>query len=220
MNSKILHSKVFLSIEFLLLCVALPTTIIVFKLAPMMFTFLWGAALICFLILRQADKDFLKDMWKWDAVTWEAMRPILIRWVFASIGMLLFIYFYDPEKMFRLLKERPQFVPFLLVLYPLLSALPQEFIFCSYFFKRFHPFFKTERTKIIASAIVFAYAHMMFIDWVAPTLSLIAGFIFAHTYSKTRSLALVTIEHGLYGNVLFVVGLGWYFWGGAVALAQ
>ncbi len=58
---------------------------------------------------------------------------------------------------------------------------------------------------------------MMFIDWVAPTLSLVAGYIFAKTYSETRSLALVTIEHGLYGNYLFLVGLGWYFHGGAVA---
>ena len=40
--------------------------------------------------------------------------------------------------------------------------------------------------------------------------------IFASTYSKTKSLALVTIEHGLYGISLFLIGLGWYFYGGAV----
>lgn len=34
--------------------------------------------------------------------------------------------------------------------------------------------------------------------------------------SKTRSLALVTIEHGLNGNVLFPVGLEWYFYGGNI----
>ena len=213
-------NKSLLIIEFLLLCIALPSVIIVYKLAPMMFSFLWGAAGYCLLVLRRQHKDFLKDIWKWDAVTWEAMKPILIRWVICSIGMLAFIYFYDPAKMFAFVKERPQFVPFLLVLYPLLSALPQEFIFCSFFFERYAPFFQSERAKIIASAIVFAFAHMLYINWVAPALSLISGLIFAQTYSKSRSLALVTIEHGLYGNVLFIVGLGWYFYGGAVALTQ
>jgi len=70
---------------------------------------------------------------------------------------------------------------------------------------------------ILASALVFAFAHVLYINWIAPLLSFIAGIIFATTYAKTKSLALVTIEHGLYGNALFLVGLGWYFYGGAVA---
>jgi membrane protease YdiL (CAAX protease family) len=182
-----------------------------------MFLFLWSAAIYCWAVLRFQHHEHLKGLWKWDAVTWENMKPILTRWVFASIGMLAFIYFYDPERVFFLVKERPQIIPFLLLMYPLLSALPQEFIFCSFFFERYKAFFKTQTVMIIASAVVFAYAHVLFINIVAPSLSLIAGVIFAMTYAKTKSLALVTIEHGLYGNVLFLVGLGWYFYGGAVA---
>ena len=209
--------KPLLVLEFFLLCVCLPTVIIVYKLAPFMFVFLWSAAIYCWAVLRFQHGDHLKQLWKWDAVTWENMKPLLIRWVFASIGMLAFIYFYDPERVFFLVKERPQIIPFLLLMYPLLSALPQEFIFCSFFFERYKFFFKTQTVMIIASAVVFAYAHVLFINIVAPSLSLIAGVIFAMTYAKTKSLALVTIEHGLYGNVLFLVGLGWYFYGGAVA---
>ena len=51
-------------------------------------------------------------------------------------------------------------------------------------------------------------------------LSFIAGLIFASTFAKTKSLALVTIEHSMYGLVLFAVGLGW--WGeraGSASLA-
>ena len=186
-----------LSIEFILLCLCLPTVIIVFKLAPFMFVFLWSAAVYCYLVLRFQYHEHLKEIWKWSAVTWDNMKPLLIRWVFASIGMLGFIYFYDPDRTFIILLERPEIIPWLLVLYPVLSALPQEFIFCSFFFERYHRFFPTEKAKIVASALVFAYAHMLFINWVAPVLSLVAGLIFALTYSKTRSLALVTIEHGL-----------------------
>ena len=205
-----------LALEFVLLCLCLPTIIIVYRFAPYMFAFLWGAAGYCYLVLRFQHHEHLRDLWKWSAVTWANMRPILIRWVFASIGMLAFIYLYDPERVFGLVRDRPQIIPFLLFMYPVLSALPQEFIFCSFFFERYKAFFKSDRAKIIASAIVFAYAHVLFINWVAPSLSIIAGLIFAMTYNKTKSLALVTIEHGLYGNVLFLVGLGWYFYGGAV----
>lgn len=211
----LMHRAV-LALEFLLLCVVLPTCIIVFRLAPDMFMFLWGAAGYCMLIYWLLFYEGQKALWHWDAVTWGNMKPILLRWVAASIFMLVFIWLYDPEKMFGLLSRHPEFVPFLLLAYPILSALPQEFIFCSYFFKRYAPFFQSERARIIASAIVFAYAHVLFINWVAPVFSFVAGLIFAITYAKTRSLALVTIEHGLYGNVLFLVGLGWYFYGGAI----
>lgn len=209
--------KKLLAVEFVLLCVCLPTLIIVYRLAPFMFVFLWAAAVYCWAVLRFQYHEHLKDLWKWEAVIWANMKPILIRWVFASLFMVGFVYFYDPEKLFIILKEHPRFVPFLLVMYPILSALPQEFIFCSFIFERYKKFFPTEKIMIIASAIVFAYAHVLFINWVAPILSFAAGLIFAITYAKTRSLALVTIEHGLYGNVLFLVGLGWYFYGGAVA---
>ncbi|MCD8519920.1 MAG: CPBP family intramembrane metalloprotease [Alphaproteobacteria bacterium] len=212
----LLLSRPFIIVEFFLLCIAVPGYIIFTKSAPFMFAFLWGAALYGFLILRFVYHDHLKQIWKWKSVTWENMKPILLRWVIACAGMLVFIWFYDPERMFRLALERPQFIPFLMIAYPVLSALPQEFIFCSFFFERYKPFFGSGMRMVAASMIVFAYAHILYINPVAPTLSLIGGLIFALTYRKTNSLALVTIEHGLYGNFLFVVGLGYYFHGGSV----
>lgn len=212
--------KILLGIEFFLLCVVLPTIIIVFKLAPFMFFFLWSASAVCWFIYRRYHFQDFKKLWGWDAVTWPHLWPILTRWVVCSVLMFLFTWWYDPERLFFIPRERPEIIPYLLVMYPLLSALPQEFIFCTFFFDRFAPFFKTDRAKIIASAIVFAYAHVLFINPVAPFVSLIGGYIFASTFAKHRSLALVTIEHGLYGNVLFLVGLGWYFYGGAVGMSH
>ena len=212
----ITRNRAWLIFEFSLLCVVLPTVIIVFRLAPFMFVFLWVVSLYCFLTLRLQHPDFAKDMWKWREIKWKHFKTILPRWVFACVAMVVFLYFYEAERLFALVLERPQLVVSLFILYPLLSALPQEFIFCSFFFERYKTLFTTERARIIASAIVFAYAHVLYINWVAPLFSLIGGLIFALTYSKTRSLALVTIEHALYGNALFLIGLGWYFYGGAV----
>ena len=70
---------------------------------------------------------------------------------------------------------------------------------------------------ISMSACAFCIAHILFLNWVAPVLGLMAGVLFAMTYWKTKSLAMVTLEHSLYGNALFVMGLGWFFWGGSVS---
>jgi len=212
----LLRTRSYLILEFFILCIALPGSIIYTKSAPFMFVFLWGAALYALFILRVVYHDHLKQIWNWKAVTWANMKPILIRWVIACAAMTLFIWFYDPDRMFRLALERPLFIPFLMIMYPILSALPQELIFCSFFFERYKPFFGVASNMVVASAIIFAYAHVLYINPVAPTLSLVGGLIFALTYLKTKSLALVTIEHGLYGNYLFIVGLGWYFHGGSV----
>jgi len=213
--------RYWLMIEFILLCAVLPSVIIVYRLAPYMFGFLWGAAAYgLWIMYRQYREDRAAwiDIWGWRAVTWHNLRPILTRWVLCCIGMVAFTYVVAPDRLFALFLERPGMVLTLFVFYPIFSALPQEFIFCSFFFRRYAVFFPSVQAKVIASAITFAYAHILFINWIAPLLSLIAGFIFARTYAKTQSLALVTIEHGLYGNFLFFVGLGWYFFGGAVGM--
>lgn len=208
--------KLLLVLEFCLLCVLLPTIIITFRLAPAMFLFLWAATFFCWYTMHKSDSGFWRGVWNEKAINRQNLKWIIPRWALASAGMLLFLYCYDPNRLFTLINNRPQIVPFLLFAYPFLSALPQEMIFCAYFFDRFKALFQSPKARIIASAIVFAYAHVLYINWVAPLLSLIAGLIFASTYAKTRSLALVTLEHALYGNAMFMIGLGWYFWGGAV----
>ncbi len=220
MASTVFTSKAFTGIEFFLLCIALPTTVIVFRLAEFLFPVLWISTAYCCLIYRLFYYKKRPDVWHWEAVNWQNMKPLLIRWAICSVLMLAFIYVYDPDKVFGMIRRNPAFVPWLLVLYPILSALPQELIFCTFFFERYAVFFNTDKKRIIASAILFAYAHVLFINPVAPVISLVGGLIFAGTYAKTRSLALVTIEHGLYGNVLFLTGLGWYFWHGALTMAH
>ena len=141
---------------------------------------------------------------------------IIIRWIVLSIFLYLFTSELFPEKLFIIQKENPTVMYAVLFLYPFFSAFPQEFIFCTFFFKRYKSLFKKEYTLIFMSALIFCFAHVFFINWVAPLLSLFGGLMFATTYSKTNSLLLVSIEHALYGNTLFFIGLGWFFWGGSV----
>jgi hypothetical protein len=204
--------------ELLILCIIIPGIIISMRLAPFMFAFLWGATGYCWFILRKHHKNTFSDIWKWKEVSWKNLNPLLIRWILATIAMFFFMSWYDPDMLFNIWLRNPSLIPVLMLAYPVLSALPQEFIFCSFLFTRYKSLFGDGKLMILISAVTFAYAHCLYINPVAPTLSLLGGIIFAATYAKTKSLALVTIEHGLYGNSLFIIGLGWYFYSGAVPL--
>lgn len=181
-----------------------------------MFAFLWGVGGYAFLVYRRKFFTSYRALWNWGAVTWPHLKPILLRWAVACAAMLLFILWYDPERAFYLPRHAPHVIPWVMFAYPVLSALPQEFIFCSFFFARYKRFFGEGRLMVLVSALVFAYAHILYINPVAPVLSFFGGVIFAETFRRHKSLALVTIEHAFYGNALFLLGLGWYFYSGGV----
>jgi hypothetical protein len=101
-----MKSKIFLGIEFFLLCVALPTIIIAFKFAPFMFFFLWSATAVCWFIYHRYHFQDFKRLWGWEAVTWKNLRPVLIRWVVCSVLMLAFTWWYDPGRLFFIPREK------------------------------------------------------------------------------------------------------------------
>jgi len=49
----------------------------------------------------------------------------------------------------------------------------------------------------------------------AVVMTSIGGLIFGWRYMKSRSLAAVSFEHALYGQLVFTIGLGRYFYHGA-----
>jgi len=212
----VLNNNKILALEFLCLCILLPGFIIWGGHGHFMFAFLWSATLFCAIVYKfKFFKDW-RTFWGFDQVNWNNLKPMLTRFTWATIGIIIFTYFYSPERFFALPRERPQLILALFFIYPIISALPQEFIFCRFFFARYKPFFGEGIKMIIASAIIFAFAHVLFVNWIAPVFSFAAGIIFAQTYAKTKSLALVTIEHGLYGNAIFIIGLGYYFYSGNI----
>lgn len=214
----LLLSRYVIITEFLILCVFVPGIIIGLRIAPFMFAFLWAATGYCWLVLRHIDKKTYAEILKFEEVNKKNLKPILLRWLFASIGMYVFLIFYDPDRLFMLWHRHPAIIPVILFGYPILSALPQEFVFCSFFFSRYKILFSNGKWLVFMSALTFAYAHCLYINPVAPLLSFLGGLIFASTYAKTKSLALVTIEHSFYGISLFLIGLGWYFFSGAVPI--
>ncbi len=210
-------SKKILIAEFLIICVGVPACMIYFRLAPIVLLALWVATLVCVVSYHYTPGIKGVAIWRFNEVNWKNLKPILLRFAVCSLLLSALVLIFLPEKAFSLFNERPEIWWKVMILYPIFSAIPQEFIFCTWFFTRFKYLFTNERTLLAAAAIIFGCTHILYINWVAPILSLFAGYFFAQTYLKTRSLALVSLEHALYGNMIFTIGLGMYFFGGRLA---
>jgi hypothetical protein len=101
-----------------------------------------------------------------------------------------------------------------LVLYPLVAVYPQELFYRAFFLERYGSLFRSRRLRFVVNGLFFGWSHLLFGNWVAVVLSAVGGVIFADTYERTRSLRLVCFEHALYGNLMFTVGLGEFFYSG------
>jgi len=202
-------------IELIIIGIVIPSIVIIYKLAGYTLIILWIISLYCLVIHIKYNRNKIKDIFLFKEVNRKNLRLILFRWIIISICLTFFTYHFFPDKFLFLQKNNPNFIWLLFIFYPFFSALPQEFIFCTFFFNRYKNIITLAYTPIM-SALFFTFSHFFFINLIAPTLSIFAGLIFAHTYRKTNSLALVTLEHSLYGNTLFYIGLGYYFWGGSI----
>ncbi|MBH0060442.1 CPBP family intramembrane metalloprotease [Pseudoalteromonas sp. NZS71] len=103
----------------------------------------------------------------------------------------------------------------LLLLYPILSVIPQELIFRTYFFHRYKRIMPKKAVRIIVSASVFALAHIVYANWIAVALAFLGGLLFAYTYAQSRSTVVCVIEHSLWGMWMFTLGIGSYLDSGA-----
>jgi membrane protease YdiL (CAAX protease family) len=186
-----------------------PPLLIVFGFLPkesIMFI-LWAVTLYAYVYLRRNKiKTFALDFKRND------LYAVLKRYVIISIVMTLFILIYEPESFLALAKARPLFWLLVMLLYPFISAFVQEILFRNYFFNRYESLFKGHlHLFVFVNALLFAYVHIIFDNWIAVIFTFFGGLLFAQTYLKTRSTLLTSIEHSLYGNTLYTLGLGHYF---------
>lgn len=123
----------------------------------------------------------------------------------------------EPERLFAFPRQAPLFWLLVCLLYPLLSVYPQELIFRVFLFHRYRELFRSEGALVTASALTFGAAHLFFSNPIAPALSTVGGFLFARTYARTGTVFPACVEHALWGDFLFTVGLGWYFYTGSIA---
>jgi len=120
-----------------------------------------------------------------------------------------------PLLLFSLVRRAPLFWVAIMLLYPLLSVYPQELLYRAFFFHRYQPLFGSGWGMLLASAFAFGFAHVILGNWISVVLCLIGGLLFALTYQHSGSLLLTCLDHALFGNFIFTVGLGQFFYHGS-----
>jgi membrane protease YdiL (CAAX protease family) len=139
-------------------------------------------------------------------------RPLLLRFVIIAGCVVLYAVLAEPAKVLAILRHKPALWALIMIAYPVLSVMPQEIIYRAFFFHRYSSLFANERVSVVTNAALFAFAHILFRNWIAVIVSFVAGLVWAMTYLGSRSLLVVSVEHALYGNFAFTLGIGYYFY--------
>ncbi len=200
--------KSFLLFEFLLLFAGVPALILLVRDRWLMIAILWGGSMLAYVYLRKASDGPL-------APFGGMIKRVLVRFAFIAPVVTILVWAASPGDFLSFPRENPRTWLLVMALYPLLSVWPQEVLYRALIYKRYSPVFGEGRGYIIASALAFGYMHIIFLNWIAVAMTLVGGYLFAEDYRQGRSLALVSIEHALYGCLIFTVGLGRFFYVGA-----
>jgi membrane protease YdiL (CAAX protease family) len=142
--------KITKSIEIFVFFIIIPIILIPINSNIAMFSALTAVAIICVCYLKYKKvtlinlKDFRFDQY---------LKIIFYKFLIVATLVLTFSYFFDPSKFLNL--PRSDFFLWLLIiiLYPILSAFPQEIVYRSFFFKRYGNLFKNKKVLIFVNAI-------------------------------------------------------------------
>ena len=168
-----------------------------------------AVCIVC-LVLLLRDKTF--DRSRFGLNGFRNWRTLSLRFVIIASCLALYVVLAEPENALAILRHNPALWALIMIAYPVLSVVPQEIIYRAFFFHRYSSLFAHKRVSVVTNAALFAFAHILFRNWVAVIGAFVAGLLWATTYLGSRSLLVVSIEHALYGNFAFTLGIGYYFY--------
>jgi membrane protease YdiL (CAAX protease family) len=168
------------------------------------------------MLLRDAAFD-RRQLWNAGSLR-QQLPQILGLFLTGAAVVTVLVRQYAPDLFLILVRTHPRVWAFIMVGYPLISVYPQGLIYRAFFFHRYRPLVESfdplvrSWLMIVVSAATFALMHILFHNWIAVALTFPGGILFALRYCNTRSLAVSSLEHALYGCFLFTVGLGQFFY--------
>jgi len=193
-------------IELLLLFGAIPI-LISFSIWPILKIILVLIAIIyCIIVAKKLKLITWKSILYLDFKTY--WKNILVSFLIVLAASFIFMYYLYPNDLFIVVKKKPLLWLMILLVYSLFSVLPQELLYRDFFFKRYEDLFEDKYYLIWINLLTFPLAHLFFHNYFVLLVTFIGGIFFTITYYKSRSVMLVSIEHALYGNWLFTIGMG------------
>ena len=209
MSPKIIYnSNTYMVFEFVLFYVFLPFIANIFldgwfKIIPLILI----AAFFILMLLR--DPEFDREiLTRFDKTHFG--RSITLMFII-SILLLWFTWWVFPQLFFMYPLENFSSYVVTFFLYPVASVFPQEIIYRVYYFHRYKKLVPEKYLLMLSNAIIFGLTHLIYGNWVAPISTFLAAWIFIYTYYKTKSLLTLSLEHYLYGLIMFTIGFGYFF---------
>lgn len=148
-----------------------------------------------------------------DRIDWRLVAAFAVATALCGSAVVLAL---APGAFLMLPREQPGLLLAILLLYPVLSALPQELIFRPLFFRRYGAVLPPGQQALALNAAVFSLAHLMYWNGPAIVMTFAGGLVFAHAYERQGNFPLAVILHGVAGGILFTLGLGIFFYSGVV----
>ncbi|MFV0301432.1 MAG: CPBP family intramembrane glutamic endopeptidase [Paracoccus sp. (in: a-proteobacteria)] len=207
-----LRSRRWLWAEFAALYLGAPLAIALFLPPQRMFTALFLFTIAGLLLLWRSGGFRWRRLVRGRRMPWREIAGIALATLVAGVAILSVS---RPEAIFAILRARPEFLLLIWALYPLLSALPQELIFRPLFFHRYGALLPHGKAAIALNAAVFSFAHLMYWSWIVAIMTFVGGWFFARAYLRHGFPAAWAL-HAVAGNMLFAVGMGYYFYSGNV----
>jgi hypothetical protein len=204
-----------LAIEFLLLFLVGPALFALARPRISPIPILWAGMAYCLVTMLRDPKFDRSRLWDASGLWLHAPAILSLFAVIAAIGVALVLR-YAPSAFLNLPRSNPLLWGLVMVLYPLLSVYPQGIIYRAFLFDRYRVLFGGGWRIVLVSAATFAFVHIVFRNPLAIALTAPAGLLFAVRYWQTGSLAASCFEHALYGCAIFTIGLGRWFYHGAV----
>ena len=199
-------SNLYKSLELFILFVLLPVSLALpfdYKIKGILI--LLGFSYLLFVMLRIEKVSFkINKGLGWNHF-WKRILLLFLGIVAVTTG---YVYFVDASKLFCVPLNKTRLWVIILLVYTFLSVWPQELIYRTFFFTRYERLFENKKLFIFVNAILFSLAHIFFRNTLVILLTFVGGLLFGFTYLKTKSTLLVSIEHAIYGNWLFTVGMG------------
>lgn len=206
-------SPTWLFIECLLLFVFAPIGLAVFFSPQSMVDGLFLLTLLGFVLLHTTPGFAWQSLTlNWQHISIYRTIALLIATAVASLAILAVTH---PQSLF-LLFNQPGLLLAIALLYPFLSALPQELIFRPLFFQRYAVILPSHNTAIVLNAALFSLAHLMYWSWIVIILTFLGGLVFADSYKTRQNFPEAVLLHSLAGITLFMIGMGAYFYSGNV----
>ena len=195
-----------LKIEFFLIFIFLPIILFFIPETKLVFTTL---SIVFFFSLWKIKKDNtfnfsrLKNKPDWKFI-------FLYFLIFSLLGFF-YTFFVDKSLFFVFPKESPKVWLLVIILYPLFSVIPQEFVYRVFFLQRYKNILsKNLLIKYFINSVVFSYAHIVFQNYHAVIITVLVSPIFYYSYERKSFLTCILI-HSIGGLIIFTYGLGNFF---------